>query len=552
MALIECKECGKQMSDKAECCPNCGCPIEEMLNFDTDNRNDNNPQPSKKGKGWIITVFVIIVSCAIGSVWWHLNSRPQDPTTSDVEITPEFINVVHQFDELYPFCEGLALVKKDNKFGYINTKGELVIQCQFGYASDFIDGTAIAAVDSEKPLCILKSDGQIIETKYIFYFPTAMGTIGTYCTYLEKELTHPYKDIFSFETLNSEGEVVTMFINNDLQKVDKPTNVSPRVFEKNNMYTVYTSTEKNIYGDDVELKGLKSNDGEFVIHAKYNYLELGDNGVALASIFVEDAESHQRQYEPHGLTVYGYIDLNGNSTFTDADFKKIEEYKQEQLAKKEDLERIAAEEQRCLEEKQQKGPEWIHGIWECNEMIDLRMFGRQRANARLCIDRDVQMISSNNDGMRYNGHYSISDNEIHFGDNYACLDNINERIEFGDGVYYHKVSDSYSYGGYSNSGVPESSYKNNKQRTTFRTPSDVLTYTSENSFYNDGDRLKINFNAAYLNGRALTGAPRVTNISGSTATIVANSPYGGGGALHFYVNASNGTIMQNGDIYRLK
>lgn len=551
MALIKCKECGNKMSDKAEFCSNCGCPIEEMQNFDTDNRNDNNPQPSKKGKGWIITVFVIIVSCAIGGVWWNLNSR--NPTTSDAEITPGFINMVHQFDELYPFSEGLALVKKDNKFGYINTKGELVIPCQFGYASDFIDGTAIAAVDSEKPLCVLKSDGQITETKYIFYSPTAMGTIGTYCSYLEKESTHSYKDIYSFESLNGEGKEVTMFINKDLQKVDKPTNISPRVFEKDNMYTVYTSTEKSIYGDDVELKGLKSNDGKIVIHAKYNYLELGDNGVALASIFVEDAESHQRQYEPHGLTVYGYIDMDGNSTFTDADLKKIELYKQEQLAKKEGLERIAAEEeQKRLEEEQQKGPEWIHGVWECHEMIDLGMFGRQRANARLCIDREVQMASSNNGRMKYNGRYSISDNEIHFGDNYACLDNINERIEFGDGVYYHKVSDSYSYGGYSNSGVLESSHKNNKQRTTFRTPSDVLTYTSENSFYNDGDRLKINFNAAYLNGRALTGAPRVTNISGSTATIVANSPYGGDGALHFYVNASNGTIMQNGDVYRLK
>lgn len=550
MALIKCKECGNKMSDKAEFCPNCGCPIEEMQNFDTDNRNDNNPQPSKKGKGWIITVFVIIVSCAIGGVWWNLNSR--NPTTSDAEITSGFINMLHQFDELYPFSEGLALVKKDNKFGYINTKGELVIPCQFGYASDFIDGAAIAAVDSEMPLYILKSDGQITETKYIFYSPTAMGTIGTYCSYLKKESTHSYKNIYSFESLNSEGKEVTMFINKDLQKVDKPTNISPRVFEKDNMYTVYTSTEKSIYGDDVELKGLKSNDGKIVIHAKYNYLELGDNGVALASIFVEDAESHQHQYEPHGLTVYGYIDMDGNSTFTDTDLKKIEAYKQEQLIKKEYLERIAAEEQRRLEEEQQKGPEWIHGVWECHEMIDMGMFGRQRANARLCIDRDAQMISSNNDGMRYNGRYSISDNEIHFGDNYACLDNIKERIEFGDGVYYHKASDSYSYGGYSNSGVLESSYKNNKQRTTFRTPSDVLTYTSENSFYNDGDRLKINFNAAYLNDRALTGAPRVTNISGSTATIVANSPYGGGGALHFYVNASNGTIMQNGDVYRLK
>ena len=27
MALINCHECGKQVSDKANACPNCGCPI---------------------------------------------------------------------------------------------------------------------------------------------------------------------------------------------------------------------------------------------------------------------------------------------------------------------------------------------------------------------------------------------------------------------------------------------------------------------------------------------------------------------------------------------
>ena len=29
MALIKCPECGKEVSDKAKACPNCGCPIEE-------------------------------------------------------------------------------------------------------------------------------------------------------------------------------------------------------------------------------------------------------------------------------------------------------------------------------------------------------------------------------------------------------------------------------------------------------------------------------------------------------------------------------------------
>ena len=31
MAMIKCTECGKEMSDKAPVCPNCGCPIEEIM-----------------------------------------------------------------------------------------------------------------------------------------------------------------------------------------------------------------------------------------------------------------------------------------------------------------------------------------------------------------------------------------------------------------------------------------------------------------------------------------------------------------------------------------
>lgn len=109
------------------------------------------------------------------------------------------------------------------------------------------------------------------------------------------------------------------------------------------------------------------------------------------------------------------------------------------------------------------------------------------------------------------------------------------------------VQKEQEYSSYSEE--PKSSYT---QTSSFRTPSDVISYTSNHSFYNGGDRLKIDFDAVYLNGTALTGAPRVTDIYGTTATVVANSPYSGGGALHFYVNASNGTITQNGDVFRMR
>ena len=32
MALIKCPECGKQVSDKASSCPNCGCPVSSSNN----------------------------------------------------------------------------------------------------------------------------------------------------------------------------------------------------------------------------------------------------------------------------------------------------------------------------------------------------------------------------------------------------------------------------------------------------------------------------------------------------------------------------------------
>lgn len=43
MALIKCTECGKEISDKAERCPNCGYPIKDILGIvNTDKKSSNN------------------------------------------------------------------------------------------------------------------------------------------------------------------------------------------------------------------------------------------------------------------------------------------------------------------------------------------------------------------------------------------------------------------------------------------------------------------------------------------------------------------------------
>ena len=47
MALITCTECGKEFSDKAPVCPNCGCPVELM-----DSGNDTTSEETESSSIW--------------------------------------------------------------------------------------------------------------------------------------------------------------------------------------------------------------------------------------------------------------------------------------------------------------------------------------------------------------------------------------------------------------------------------------------------------------------------------------------------------------------
>ena len=67
MALINCPECGKEMSDSAAACPNCGCP------------NPNNKKAKKKiDKKIIVPVCLVVVAiiCVISLVGIILNLNP--------------------------------------------------------------------------------------------------------------------------------------------------------------------------------------------------------------------------------------------------------------------------------------------------------------------------------------------------------------------------------------------------------------------------------------------------------------------------------------------
>lgn len=113
MALIKCPECGKEISDKASSCPNCGYPIsnnsfvvskenqKQTQNNDNENNSDIVQSKSKKSKKifiiggiTIVAIFIVVFfnprSMALRTAKGAVKDEIGNPTTvsfSDVKVT---------------------------------------------------------------------------------------------------------------------------------------------------------------------------------------------------------------------------------------------------------------------------------------------------------------------------------------------------------------------------------------------------------------------------------------------------------------------------------
>ena len=55
-----------------------------------------------------------------------------------------------QYDYAYSFSDGLALVGKDGKCGFIDKTGKVVIEPKYDYAGSFHDGLAMVEKDGKR------------------------------------------------------------------------------------------------------------------------------------------------------------------------------------------------------------------------------------------------------------------------------------------------------------------------------------------------------------------------------------------------------------------
>jgi hypothetical protein len=72
MALVKCKECGTEVSDKATACPKCACPISAMSAEKKPATIELTSKKLKKQKIYSVVLFLLGIIIAI----WDRNKRP--------------------------------------------------------------------------------------------------------------------------------------------------------------------------------------------------------------------------------------------------------------------------------------------------------------------------------------------------------------------------------------------------------------------------------------------------------------------------------------------
>lgn len=551
----------------------------------------------------ITAIFVAILAMAITSCG-NKNKTSKEKDSEDktevvekddiVQLTPSFIESVHQFEELSSFSEGMAVVKKDGKRGFINTKGELAIPCQYDYVGSFSESWANVKKDDKWGF--VNTNGElVIPCQYdgTGSFSGGMARVeqddkeGFININGELIVQCEYRQVYSFSEglaavqkdgkwgfINTKGQLVIpcQYINafdgfsEGLVPVDKKIEKSTYeyVFINTNgevaisgQFDFAKSFSEGLAGVKKDGKwGFINTKGELIIPYQFDdFVHSFNEGLAIVKnndkcgfINTKGELVVPCQYdnlypmtkegvalaifndESTGKKLYGYVDAKGNSTFTKSEIEKIMALQQDGTNKY----------------------DWLQGTWECEGTIDYGSLGGvKRFTAKAIISENI--INVYYDGeLAYSGSYDIEDGTIKFNrkNGYADvipIDSDNKRLEFGDGKYYYKVS--------SDSDTPSNSYSSSYSdsstyNSSFSNPNDVLSYLSGKTFRDANNQLRavIDYDAIYLNGSATTGAPRISNITSNSATIRGQSPYMGGQDIVFYLNSTNGTLtLQSGE-----
>ena len=146
MALINCPECGKEISDKAELCPNCGCTLKIVIE---ENKQKKGSKSSKMKTiiGIAMLVLVLAIACAafvfikrtkdepIKGAWVFNSSIVGQGEDCQVTTAEELSTVMDEMPTLYVDNQQAVFSLMSNEFiGEVRDKyeknGDFYYPCQ--------------------------------------------------------------------------------------------------------------------------------------------------------------------------------------------------------------------------------------------------------------------------------------------------------------------------------------------------------------------------------------------------------------------------------------
>lgn len=124
--MAYCKNCGNKLEDGAKFCPKCGTPSGSETKQDTETKQEKSSK-----KGGLIAAIVVMAAIALGGAAWYFLGNQQDKYSLE-GLAKAAVN----YDAVGDFHDGLAMVTKGEKYGFIDKMGNEVVPCIYDFMEE--------------------------------------------------------------------------------------------------------------------------------------------------------------------------------------------------------------------------------------------------------------------------------------------------------------------------------------------------------------------------------------------------------------------------------